>query len=375
VQRDLQSGAVHEKKDNDASTLFSISGSARSSMQWQCGYSCFSCNEKQGMTFSTPFWKLVLSGVKVAEEIVVTPKQVKEERQPGAARIKRPRKTDMPVLFRLTEKVNVSELPRIREYMAKNCTRGEITLFESFAKQIDAEGVVEVGYHHTDPNSRGRISAVGSLSLGCVKKNIRAALGHGLYYDVDIKNAHPRILLYIAKKNNWPCHCLEDYIRNRAQHLADLGYPPQINKQIYLSVLYGGSHKSVLEEANYPSHGVTVFCNFLQTEMAKLARLVYKEYTDLHVVCDESMSKHERHVRVLSFVLSEIELNAIKAAFRYLQSHDWTVATIIHDGMLVYKKQDATIDESFLESMSAYVAEDIGVELPFVVKEFEKTDL
>lgn len=326
------------------------------------------------MTFSSAFWKLALSGVRVSEPIVVVAAAAPPPPKEAAPRRTRKRKMDTPVLFHLSEKVNVGELPRIREYMANNCTRGEISLFESFVRQIDADGVVQVAYHHPDPNGRGRIGAVGSLSLGCIKKNIRAALAHGLYYDVDIKNAHPRILLNIAKKNGWSCHCLESYINNRAQHLADLGYPLAISKQIYLSVLYGGSHVAVLEEAKYPSHGVTAFCTFLQTEMAQLATLVYKKYTDVHVVCDEAMGKHERCFRVLSFVLSEVELSAIKAAFRYAQSQDWTVATIIHDGMLVYKKQGATIDQQFLDSLSKYVAEEIDVDLPFGVKEFESPE-
>lgn len=319
------------------------------------------------MNFATPFWGAVLAGIGT-KPVVYRARAVNAKKPHKKPRIQ---ESEMPVVFTLIEKVNVHEIQRIRAYMRVISNAGQQTLFESYVARIDDDGCVEVSYRHTDPNGRGRIGADGSLSLGCIKREIRAALGHGIYYDIDIKNAHPRILLDLAERNGWPCAALRSYIENRDQHVADLKYPREIGKQIFLAVLYGGSHISVLRDANHPSHGISAFCEALKTEMASLARRVYEKHVDLHVVCAEDMTAYDRRMRVLSFVLSEKELETIGSAYRYLSARDWQIGALIHDGILVYRRSDAVIDEEFLSGMSAHVKEDIGIDLPFELKPFE----
>ena len=51
---------------------------------------------------------------------------------------------------------------------------------------------------------------------------IRGVLCDGLYTDFDMVNAHPAILLYLCKLNNYPCYSLEIYVNQRDDKILEL---------------------------------------------------------------------------------------------------------------------------------------------------------
>lgn len=51
---------------------------------------------------------------------------------------------------------------------------------------------------------------------------IRGVLCEGIYTDYDMVNAHPSILLYLCKLNNYSCYNLEIYVKNRDEKILEL---------------------------------------------------------------------------------------------------------------------------------------------------------
>ena len=59
----------------------------------------------------------------------------------------------------------------------------------------------------------GRLFAQ-SASLQNLPREFRGAIAQNNYYDLDMKNAHPTILLQYCKKNDIKCDDLEYYVNN-----------------------------------------------------------------------------------------------------------------------------------------------------------------
>ena len=60
------------------------------------------------------------------------------------------------------------------------------------------------------------------IGLQGLPRNIRSNLAQKYYWDLDIINAHPTILLHIAKENQWVCSNLENYVNNREDVLKEI---------------------------------------------------------------------------------------------------------------------------------------------------------
>lgn len=120
------------------------------------------------------------------------------------------------------------------------------TLCEKYLAK-SKNGVVEVKYFQN--NDKGRLFAVDSLSLQCIPREIRATIANDLYYDIDMVNAHPILVEYIARVHlDYKCEFLNDYIYNRENKIQNvLDVNPDMTrdnvKELILSVMYGGNSK------------------------------------------------------------------------------------------------------------------------------------
>ena len=59
----------------------------------------------------------------------------------------------------------------------------------------------------------------GASSVQGLKRDVRKALTHDRYTDIDMVNAHPCIISQLFKKHNIQCPLLDQYIANREEHL------------------------------------------------------------------------------------------------------------------------------------------------------------
>ena len=76
----------------------------------------------------------------------------------------------------------------------------------------------------------GRLFAQ-SASLQNLPREFRGAIASGLYHDLDMKNAHPSILLQYCKKNDIKCDNLEYYVANRNEIVSKIMNDYKLEKE------------------------------------------------------------------------------------------------------------------------------------------------
>jgi len=275
-----------------------------------------------------------------------------------------------PRVLELEERVDMAMLERIDARRAELLPHGEAGRFRTYAAEMRAgNGVRKVVYRQA-AHAIGRVYADGALSLANFSKPLRSALARELYVDIDIPNAHPRILLALARKHGWPAACLERYIEQRDAVIGELPYPEPVSKQIFLAIVMCGSRHSVLRRAKLRDAGTSEFAERFKAEVNELAKRIHGQYTDHHRAIRANSERP--YASCLSFVLQDIEMRAIVEACDYLEAHDWDIGALIHDGFLV-RRRDAEllqIDAELLGDMRAHVLRELGVDLPFAVKEW-----
>ena len=104
-------------------------------------------------------------------------------------------------------------------------------------KIVKNEGETSVRYKYGDGCDSGRLYSKG-LALQSISNNIRSCILDDTYNDYDIINAHPTILLHLAKNNPEISSCnyllLEKYVNNRDAILVEHNF----TKQDLLVALY-----------------------------------------------------------------------------------------------------------------------------------------
>ena len=99
-------------------------------------------------------------------------------------------------------------------------------------------GILHVEYHQK--NGKGRMMADLSLSFQSMIREVRHTLAEGVYVDIDMKNAHPCILSYLARSNGFVCKYLDQYIEKREKYIEPFKNR-DTGKQIYLALTNGGT--------------------------------------------------------------------------------------------------------------------------------------
>ena len=260
--------------------------------------------------------------------------------------------------YTCAEYVNTANLRRILR--ARKVDRDQLAQLKSLEKRLRAQG----GDHHRldfalpDPqvcvdDLFGRLypkrERGGSTpSLQGLKRDVRKALAHDQYTDVDMVNAHPVILSQLFLKLGLACPALERYVAEREAVLAETGLGRDVAKQVFLTLMYGGERKDPTPfMANFRDE-------FLTNATVVLASEAYERY--------RTLAEAKKPANVLgcgiSFVAQDLERQLVCCAIQTLQSKGYEVGTIIHDGFLVrsllVKDQDLRDAEEAVGRMHGY---------------------
>ena len=267
--------------------------------------------------------------------------------------------------YTCAEYVNTANLRRILR--ARKVDRDQLAQLKSLEKRLRAQG----GDHHRldfalpDPqvcvdDLFGRLypkrERGGSTpSLQGLKRDVRKALAHDQYTDVDMVNAHPVILSQLFLKLGLACPALERYVAEREAVLAETGLGRDEAKQAFITLMYGGERKD-------PTPFMAEFCEeFLTNTTAVLASEAYARY--------RTLAEAKKPANVLgcgiSFVAQDLERQLVCCAIQSLQSKGYEVGTIIHDGFLV---RSLLVKDQDLRDVEEAVRRTHGYEVRFVKK-------
>ena len=267
--------------------------------------------------------------------------------------------------YTCAEYVNTANLRRILR--ARKVDRDQLAQLKSLEKRLRAQG----GDHHrldfalSDPqvcvdDLFGRLypkrERGGSTpSLQGLKRDVRKALAHDQYTDVDMVNAHPVILSQLFLKLGLACPALERYVDEREAVLAETGLGRDEAKQAFITLMYGGERKD-------PTPFMAEFREeFLTNATAVLASEAYERY--------RTLAEAKKPANVLgcgiSFVAQDLERQLVCCAIQTLQSKGYEVGTIIHDGFLV---RSLLVKDQDLRDAEEAVRRTHGYEVRFVKK-------
>jgi hypothetical protein len=208
--------------------------------------------------------------------------------------------------------------------------------------QIKNNYCVKMTYSPSTNTPKGRQFSDGA-SLQNIWKKFRGILCNGLYIDIDMKNAHPTILLYLCKNNNIKCENLEQYVSNRDFHLTTMAKELETDND-YIKTLFIKSINSNHSVSKFGKKTIkSAFFKNFDEEMKKIQTEIYKLYSkDFDNIPDDNPEG-----KILNRVLCMHENSILKKVIDYNDSCFIKTGVLCFDGCMIYNNN---YDESFLDS-------------------------
>ena len=217
-------------------------------------------------------------------------------------------------------------------------------------------------------------------SLVYLPSNIRNYLCNDYYYDVDIVNSMPSLLLNESKSYGIEKYkLLEDYVENREEFLNKLSDELNItrddSKDLVLKVLFGAGVASIEIE--------------IERKIPEILVNLKKEISDIRSILVHS-NKYKGFIKqikndapknklndywdgsYLSFILAKREWDVIESAKKYFISKKFTVSFLEFDGMKI-KKNYKEITDKLIKDCEKYVKKNTNLDIKLKVKEMNTT--
>ncbi len=310
----------------------------------------------------------------------------------------------------LVEKVDMRALQVIRDNFAE--------VFERMGKKIkiqgkedgvyryvsdlkQAETLIESFYLAKKKSSIVNYKFTGKLDYGrrfhCTPslqecpRPIRHAVAKSLYYDIDIKNAHPVFLFNLCEKMDFPHPILKTYVKGDREGFLKTLYGVKFSRKVeesddtitmeevevssrddakalFLSILNGGgSGKTGNENLDdfYKQQQLFLKTFYEQPENDKYKKRAEKAYKASPKQWDN------RKGSALNYYLCEVENNVLTVMEEFLQSQKVNYGTFCFDGLMIYRK-DVKDLPLLLEGMEAFVSDKMGFSVTITSKEMDE---
>jgi P4 family phage/plasmid primase-like protien len=221
-------------------------------------------------------------------------------------------------------------------------------------------------------NNVGRWFCTNQIGIQCLPRPIRHTICDGLYYDLDIVNAHPVLLYQLCLKNNIECKYLKKYVERRKEKLEKfsevLDIPISHIKQDILHLINGSSRK-------FKKHCDKIGCwSAMMDEFKRINKQIAElpEFKDIYDnVC--KFTNENIFAKTMNRVLCNIENNCLEAFITYLhQNHNIPIQdfVLIFDGCQIPMKYE--INDDIFRSAEQYIKDTIGFAVTFVIKPFDE---
>lgn len=211
----------------------------------------------------------------------------------------------------------------------------------------------------------GRLCAVDGMGLQAFPRDLRAALAGRFYWDIDIANAMPTLLVQYCERNGWACPALKRYVETREEVLEELmtqlGIPRWEAKERIVAIYNGGS-----------SEGLT---SFIVNELAPEALMLRRNVWNANAEVLKWLKNHPNaNGKGMAWVYQTEERKVLLAMEASFAKHGRSLDVYIHDGGLVRKKDgESELPARLLREVEADVREATGYSVRLIVKPMETT--
>lgn len=262
----------------------------------------------------------------------------------------------------LNDNISTFDKKQVSQYFKKRTNGNEVEVRYTLTADIMKDGL-------------GRL--YGNSKRGpCLSKfarDIRNALAHKYYYDLDMVCAHPTILTKICENKAWQCQNLKHYVEDRDNTLKQVSKAYECSmsdaKQMVNKIMYLGKPDK---------HDTYRFLYDMHDEMTKIVDNMEKAYADTYKAMLKKYKKekneHELKVSCLSFVLTTEENKILLNMDKFLTDKGRSVDTLIYDGCLVRKKEgEDTLPDELLRGCEKYIKTMTDYDIKLKVKPLVST--
>ena len=238
----------------------------------------------------------------------------------------------------------------------------QFDIMKSFcATNIKCRGEVKriYSYTQTTPLEVGGRLYCGN-SLQGIPKKIRGFLLRGIATDIDMKNAHPKILLYLCKINKIHCPELEYYCNHRDE-ILDAGDRDKI-KTMYLCAVNTDELNKKTKDADFKKFDKE--CKEIQKKLTSLE--CYK-----HIVDTVPTSRNYNWLgSAINRILCVYENRILQEAISFFNKKIIEILGLAFDGLLMYG--DYYGDLEMLTEINSYIeSKFVGLSMEFDYKEHD----
>ena len=231
----------------------------------------------------------------------------------------------------------------------------------------------KITYEYSKKNNFGRLFS-NEWSLQGLGREIRQTIARDIYYDIDMKNAHPVLLLDYCKKNGIKTKYLDYYINNRDKCLKEVNESlseyildgVEDAKQLFLMLLNGGLKGYSFEEL--PS----IVSNFSE-ELKIIRKQICKKEKKLYNIAKKNKD-YNQDGTATNYLLCILENQVLQYITKYCETLNIEVGALVFDGLMIYKHnfEDKNGLEVFLSNLEEYIFENLNINLKIVEKEMNE---
>eukprot|EP00798_Chlamydomonas_sp_ICE-L_P031897 gene31897-biopygen5696 len=217
-------------------------------------------------------------------------------------------------------------------------------------------------------HGRGRLFAKRGLSMQCVMREVRNAVAHPFYVDLDFVNCHPTLFSQRCRKRGVACPLLDQYCGNRTEVLGDIDADAALGKTAVLSVM-NGSKTAVYK------HQDSVWLRDFQNEMNQARDEIMAPGGADEFYIDIARKDRNTYASAVNLMLCDLENECLMAMLEYLDKKSFKVGVLVFDGAMVEKKKefadskDGGVTQEMLDEASDYVWNRTGYRLQIKIKD------
>ena len=225
----------------------------------------------------------------------------------------------------------------------------------------------------------GRVYPVGSLGLSSIRCKIRHSLAGNNYYDIDMENAHPKIIKQICNKNNIDCQYLSYYVDNREKCLSDImnvyDVKRSLAKNLIIRLCYGGEFATWLKDNDIYTSETIVWVEGIKNELTNFATELWEKNTHIHSIVDKKKDGDKKN-SFLALYAQNIEKQLLRTAFdffvekKYIKKNNNGLynCVLCFDGIMIEKDCVKKDINEVMSELRVYIQTHTKFEISFTNK-------
>lgn len=237
-----------------------------------------------------------------------------------------------------------------------------------FCREVlkSTDGIVKVKYAKAKGGNTGRMYARDNKfgSLQTLLREYRHTLCSRDYYDVDIVNCHPTLLLNYCVKNNLPHDRLKEYVETRNTIYAKYAGKKEEVKLAMNKLLFSGQLDAIVASDSFFQNLRTEITD-LYAKMRELEKDTYEK-----VKREKSPDVYNIDGKMCSRVLHEIENGVLVKMEKFFNLNGFTTRVLIYDGLMIHKTKE--LPDATLRKCEEYVKKKTGQDVKIIVKPMDE---